>query len=329
MSHEINSKIVVLGTGGTIAGLSSDAENPAIYKSGQLGVADLMKQAGFLQTQIECEDIARIDSKNIGLSVWQTLYKAIFAAQSRHDVSAVVVTHGTDTLEETTFLLEAMGPWPKPVIMTCAMKPADHPQADGPVNLHDALLLARTSGLQGVYLVFNGQAHYAFHAQKISTDEFHAFSSGPAGLAAAKNGAVWHLGQANIEFQTFNKPSTDYFLKQTQWPRVEWLTHHAAIGRDGIDALLNPSKTASQPVRGLVVAGTGAGTFKPDWEEALLGAASLGVEVWISSRCTWGRASQQAQQKIGVLTQLPPAKACMALALSVMHQDEKKSALQS
>jgi len=329
MSHKINSKIVVLGTGGTIAGLSTQAENPAIYRSGQLGVADLVQQARLSQAQIEFEDIARIDSKNIGLSVWQTLYIAIFAAQSRADVCAVVVTHGTDTLEETAFLLWAMGPWPKPVIMTCAMKPADHPQADGPVNLQDALLLARTSGLQGIFVVFNGQAHHAFHVQKISTNETHAFSSGPAGVAAAKTGTAWDLRYKNIETRSFNKPSTAYFLKQTQWPRVEWLTHHAAIGSDGIDALLYPSKPASQALRGLVVAGTGAGTFKPEWEEALHLAVSSGVEVWISSRCAWGRALPQAQQEIGVLTDLPPAKACMALALSVMQQDEKKSALQS
>ena len=328
MSHKINSKIVVLGTGGTIAGLSAHAENPGIYCSGQLGVADLMQQAGLSQTQIAFEDIARIDSKNIGLSVWQTLYKAVFAAQSRADVSAVVVTHGTDTLEETAFLLEAMGPWPKPVIMTCAMKPADHPQADGPVNLQDALLLARTEGLSGIFVVFNGQAHHGFHVQKISTDESQAFSSGPAGLAATQNGAVWDLRSANIETRRFNKPSTAYFLKQTQWPRVEWLTHHAAIGSDGIDALLYPSKPASQPLRGLVVAGTGAGTFKPEWEEALLRAVSSGVEVWISSRCAWGRALPQAQQHCGELTALAPSKACMALALSVMHQDEKNSAIQ-
>ena len=329
MSHKINSKIVVLGTGGTIAGLSAHAANPAIYRSGQLGVADLMQQAGLLQAQIEFEDTARIDSKNIGLTVWQTLYKAVFAAQSREDVSAVVVTHGTDTLEETAFLLEAVGPWPKPLIMTCAMKPADHPQADGPVNLQDALLLASTCGLQGVFVVFNAQAHHGLHVQKISTDETHAFSSGPAGVAASKNGAVWDLRYANIETRTFNKPSIAYFLKQTQWPRVEWLTHHAAIGSDGIDALLYPSKPDSQPLRGLVVAGTGAGTFKPEWEEALFRAVLMGIDVWISSRCAWGRALAQAQQEIGVLTDLPPAKACMALALSVMQQDEKNSALQS
>lgn len=327
MSQKINSKIVVLGTGGTIAGLSAHAVNPAIYRSGQLGVADLIRQAGLLEMQIEFEDIARIDSKNIDFSVWQTLYKAVFAAQSRADVSAVVVTHGTDTLEETAFLLEAMGPWPKPLIMTCAMKPADHPQADGPVNLKDALLLARTYGLQGVFVVFNGQAHHAFHVQKVATDESHAFSSGPAGVAAAKHGAVWDLRCANIETRTFNKPSIAYFLKQTQWPRVEWITHHAAIGSDGIDALLYPSKPSSEQLRGLVVAGTGAGTFKPAWEEALQRAVSLGIDIWISSRCAWGRALPQAQQQCGELTSLTPAKACMALALSVMQKDEKTSAL--
>ena len=327
MSHEINSKIVVLGTGGTIAGLSAQKKNPAVYKSGQLGIADLIGQAGLKQSQIEFEDIARIDSKNIGLSVWQTLYSAVCKAQARTDAKAVVITHGTDTLEETAFLLSALGPWPKPIIMTCAMKPADHPNADGPVNLQDALQLAGTPGIHEVFVVFNGLAHHGIYVQKISTDETHAFSSGSAGIAAIKSGVVWELQASHRETRTFDTPSTAYFLKQTQWPRIEWITHHAAIGSDGIDALLFPSKPPSEQLRGLVVAGTGAGTFKPAWEEALHRAVSLGIEIWISSRCAWGRALPQAQQNIGVLTDLPPAKACMALALSVMHKDEKTSAL--
>jgi hypothetical protein len=118
-------------------------------------------------------------------------------------------------------------------------------------------------------VVFNGQAHHCLFVQKISTDELQAFSSGPAGLAATKNGAVWELQASISETLSLQIPSTAYFLKQTQWPRVEWLTHHAAVGSDGIDALLYPSKPASQPIRGLVVAGTGAGTFKPVKSETM------------------------------------------------------------
>ncbi len=327
MSHQKNLKTVVLGTGGTIAGLSAQAANPAIYKSGQLGVADLIGQAGLKQSQIEFEDVAKIDSKNIGLTVWQQLLMALNTAQAREDVAAVVITHGTDTLEESAFLIDAFGPWPKPVIMTCAMKPADHPQADGPANLQDALLLANSPDLHGVYVVFNGQAHHSLHVQKISTDESHAFSSGPLGIAAAKNGIFWELNDLKKTARRFVTPSIAYFLEQSHWPRVEWLTHHAASTSDCIEALVHPLKPAAQALRAIVVAGTGAGTFKPDWEQALHRAVSSGIEVWISSRCAWGQALPQAQQNVGELTDLPPAKACMALALSVMHKDEKKSAL--
>lgn len=142
MSLKNNLKTVVLGTGGTIAGLRQQTDKPDTYRSGQLGITDILSNAGLDLSLVEFQDVARIDSKNMTLPVWQDLYKAVALAQKRPDVGAVLITHGTDTLEETAFLLHALGPWPKPVLMTCAMKPADHPQADGPGNLRDALLLA-------------------------------------------------------------------------------------------------------------------------------------------------------------------------------------------
>ena len=246
-------------------------------------------------------------------------------AQARQDVAAVVITHGTDTLEETAYLLHAFGPWPKPVVMTCAMRPADHPMADGPANLHDALLLAQHAQASGVCVVFQALAHHALHVQKISTDPLTAFSSGFAPLAAEKRHGDWAWLSSPPDSITFQMPTLNGFLGATQWPRVEWLTHHAGSGSEWVEALLSaPSNT---PVRGLVMAGTGAGTFKDAWDAALGKAIGLGVKVWISSRCAWGKPLPQAHQKSGELVDLPPAKACMALALALLAQDEERSAL--
>ena len=325
MSLKNNSKTVILGTGGTIAGTRQDPDNPDIYNSGRLGITDILATAGVDLSGLEFQDVAQIDSKNMTLPVWQDLYKAVAHAQQRSDVGAVLITHGTDTLEETAFLLHAFGPWPKPVLMTCAMKPADHPQADGPGNLADALLLAATPGLSGVHVVFNARAHHALRVQKTSTDVLQAFSSGEQGESAHKTSAGWQLKPLVLSKPAFQMPSKAWFLQQTLWPRVEWLTHHAASTPSLVQALLQPLD-AAPPLRGLVVAGTGAGTVKPSWQAALQLAMAQGVEVWLTSRCTWGQAMPQAQQEAGTLTDLPPAKACMALALHLMAQDEAASA---
>jgi len=325
MSLKNNLKTVVLGTGGTIAGLRQQTDKPDTYRSGQLGITDILSNAGLDLSLVEFQDVARIDSKNMTLPVWQDLYKAVALAQKRPDVGAVLITHGTDTLEETAFLLHALGPWPKPVLMTCAMKPADHPQADGPGNLRDALLLAALPGLSGVHVVFNARAHHAMHVQKTSTDHAEAFSSGMAGVSAEKNGPDWTLKAPLVPALQQNIPSPDYFLQQSAWPRVEWLTHHSGSTPALIQALLQPLAGAVQ-LRGLVVAGTGAGTVKPSWEAALQQAMAQGVSVWLTSRCTWGEAQVQAQQNCGELSPLSSAKACVGLALHLMAQDENASA---
>ncbi len=325
MSLKINAKTVVLGTGGTIAGTRTNAENPDIYESGRLGVANLIDSVGEDYCGLEFQDVAQIDSKNMSLPVWQSLLNALMQAQSRQDVAGVVITHGTDTIEETAYLLHAFGPWPKPVVMTCAMHPADHPMADGPANLRDALSLLHHAQAQGVCVVFNGQAHHALHVQKISTDPLKAFSSGFASLAAEKINGEWVWQSTPTATTKLDIPSLAGFLSATQWPRVEWLTHHAGSSSEMMQALLNAQSNTR--LRGLVIAGTGAGTYKDAWNGSLQKAIGLGVAVWISSRCAWGKSLPQAHQNIGQLVNLPPAKACVALALSVLSQDEKKSAL--
>ena len=327
MSQKNNPITVVLGTGGTIAGVRHSEENPDVYRSGQLGITDILRQAGLNQTAIEFEDIAQIDSKNMGLQVWQALLNAVAQAQARADVNAVLITHGTDTIEETAFLLHAFGPWPKPVLLTCAMRPADHPQADGPEHLRQSLLLSQTPGVQGVHVVFNAQAHAALHVQKISTDVYDAFSSGSAGGSAIFQQGSWQWRGALDEVEPLKVPSLDFFLQQSQWPRVEWLTHHAGSSVASLQVLLQDSNITPL-LRGLVVAGTGAGTVSQAWEEGMQAVISKGLPVWLASRCTWGRALPGAQPSCARLTHLSPAKACMAMALALLAQDEKASAAQ-
>jgi len=319
MHLQLNLKTVVLGTGGTIAGLAVDAQNPANYKASQLGLTDILQQAGIQTPGLEMQDVARIDSKDMGPAVWRPLLQAVVQAQARSDVRAVVITHGTDTIEETAFLLDVMGPWPKPVVLTCAMQPADSPTADGPGNLRDALLLAQHPAFKGVALVCADKAHHPQHLQKIRTDQDDAFSSGLSQPLAQMHKGQWLLREPADQLPRNGRtPDLQTLLNTADWPRVEWVSNHASADGEMVMSLLAGSSKAKRPLRGLVVAATGSGTISVGMENALIQARAVGVEVWVSSRCVWGQAWFYEDKPYGVATSLNPAKAMVALSLSLL-----------
>lgn len=317
MNSKIIQKILILGTGGTIAGLASDPSNPSNYEAGQLGLTNLLTDAGLPLSALELQDVAQIDSKDMGPEVWKRLLTALLQAQSRPEIQAIVITHGTDTLEETAFLLHALGPWAKPVVLTCAMQPANAPDPDGPGNLRDALLLAQSHAIPAVSVVCAGQVHDPMHLQKIRTDQNDAFSSGPAGVLGQVQQGQWKPAQSAQRYMGA-KPSVPSLLDMA-WPRVEWLTNHA--GGDG--QIVHTLMSHGQPrLHGLVIAATGSGTVSTGLQAALLKARQQGVVVWVSSRCAWGQAQFHQATDWGVSTSLPPAKALVALALHLMATEK-------
>ena len=321
MNSKIIQKTLILGTGGTIAGLASDTCNSSKYEAGQLGLTNLLESSGLSLNHLELQDIAQIDSKDMGPMVWKRLLSALDQAQHRVDIQAMVVTHGTDTLEETAFLLHAMGPWVKPVVLTCAMKPANAPNADGPGNLRDALWLAQTPGIPSVSVVCAQQVHDPLHLQKIRTDQDDAFSSGPSGVLGQMEQGQWTPSRRADSFAG-GKPSLAALLKN-DWPRVAWVTHHAGSDGQMVRALVSKG----QPhLHGLVVAATGSGTVGIKLEAALLEAHQQGVVVWVSSRCAWGQAHFHEEKAWGMATTLSPAKALVALALHLMAAEEAQEA---
>src|SRR5438067_359079 len=155
-------KVVVLGTGGTIAGTASDASDNVGYTAGQLSVAHLVRAVPALaDVPIECEQVAQLDSKDMSHAVWRLLARRCAHHLGRDDVAGVVVTHGTDTLEETAWFLQRVLAPAKPIVMTAAMRPATALQSDGPQNLLDAVMVARTPGARGVAVVLAGRVHGA------------------------------------------------------------------------------------------------------------------------------------------------------------------------
>ncbi len=277
-------KIVVLGTGGTIAGTAPDAGDHVGYRAAQLGVAALVAAAAGGTSppswQLETEQVAQIDSADLTHAVWQLLVRRAAAHLARDDVGALVVTHGTDTLEETAYLLHRVLAPAKPLVLTAAMRPATALQADGPQNLNDALTVAAESGARGVLAVIGGHVFAGAELRKQHPYRLDAFGAGDAGaLGAVEQGTLrrwreWPSG-APLGPQVVER-------EVRSWPRVEIVTSHA--GSDGriVDALL------AQGVDGLVVAGVGNGHVHMALQAALARARARGVAVALTTRCTQG-----------------------------------------
>jgi len=188
-----NQKIVVLGTGGTNAGESESADEGLSYKAAQRGIGELLKSASstnlawpevLAACQFEAEQVAQLDSKDMDFETWTHLAQRCDHWLAQDDVAALVVTHGTDTLEETAYFLSQVIKHAKPIVLTCAMRPANFKDADGPQNLRDALLVAATTKGPGVWLVAAGEIHHSQFVQKVHPTRLNAFDSGETGAAA-------------------------------------------------------------------------------------------------------------------------------------------------
>src|SRR6478752_9430655 len=175
-------KIVVLGTGGTIAGRGATPDDNVGYTAAQVGVGDLLQGVAVpAGIAVLHEQVAQVDSKDMDFAVWRALAVRCAHWLGQADVRGVVVTHGTDTMEETAFFLHAVLAPAKPLVLTGAMRPATAAVPDGPQNLADALAVAATGGAVGVSVVFAGAIHGAEDVAKQHPYRLDAFGSGDAG----------------------------------------------------------------------------------------------------------------------------------------------------
>lgn len=320
-------KIVVLGTGGTIAGTAAQAADNIGYNAAQVGVAELLAavpgMAGVLKGDaLVAEQVAQVDSKDMNFAIWTALALRVQQHLAQDDVCGVVITHGTDTLEETAFFLHAVLPAAlqlhKPVVLTCAMRPASALSPDGPQNLLDAVALARTPGACGVMAVCAGVVHGALAVQKVHVYRLDAFSSGDAGpLGFVEEGGLRRVKDWPRTLTHQAAVSLEKIASVTAWPRVEIVMNYAGGSAAVVDALLQPLSGVA-PLQGLVVAGTGNGTLHVELAAALQRAEQAGVRVLRSSRCGEGRVLPVAGSAFADSNGLSPVKARVALMLDLM-----------
>jgi L-asparaginase len=305
-------KIVVLGTGGTVAGRAASSQDNVGYVAGQVAVADLLQGVPVpASAQVVAEQVAQIDSKDMDFEVWRQLALRCTHWLGQPDVQGLLITHGTDTLEETAFFLHCVLQPAKPVVLTGAMRPATSATADGPRNLADALAVAAHPGARGVVAVLAGRIHEAQHVAKLHTSDPRAFESGDAGpLGQVDQGAIAMQREWPGTGQRLRDPAA--LPQGAGWPRVEIVLSHAGASGAVVEALV------AQGVRGLVVAGTGNGTVHHALEAALLQAQSAGVHVLRTTRCARGEVRPHAGDRLPHAPSLSPVKARIALMLDLM-----------
>ncbi len=262
--------LVVLGTGGTIAGRGASGTSAVGYRAGEVGVEALVEGLVPEGATVEAEQIAQLDSKDMDAATWLRLASRIAHHAARDAVRGVVVTHGTDTLEETAWWLARTSRTGKPVVVTAAMRPATSRSPDGPQNLADALAVAATDGATGVVAVLAGRIHGAADVRKAHPYRVEAFSSGDAGpIGYVEEGRVRLLRA----WPTSVAGAGERNLEASPWPWVEIVSSTAAADARAVPALV------AAGVAGLVVATTGNGQIHRVTEAALRAAQRHGVAV--------------------------------------------------
>ena len=309
-------RVLVLGCGGTIAGVARAGHSAAewvAYDAGALGAGQLVAALpGLAAVPLEVRDVARLDSCDMDIETWQALARAVGHALADPQIAGVVITHGTDTLEETAFFLHSV--WAsasKPVVLTAAMRPATAASPDGPQNLLDAVALARDSRIRGVLVAFGGQAWPGDEVRKLHGQSVAAFAGGPGGPAAVvANGVVTAFRFAPGAPSVI--PEAIWGADPARWPWVEIVTSHAGARGDGVAALL------AAGVQGIVVAGTGNGSIHQTLRAALREAQGRGVPVWRASRCIAGGVLGPWDDDLPLSGLLTPAQARIALVLQLL-----------
>lgn len=324
-------KIVVLGTGGTIAGTAASAADNIGYTAAQLAVSELLEGVPGLARALAgralvSEQVAQLDSKDMSFAVWQALAMRVSHYLAQAQVRAVIITHGTDTLEETAYFLHAVLPASqlanKVVVLTCAMRPASSLSPDGPQNMMDAVAVANTMGARGVVAVCAGTVHGALEVQKVHPYRLDAFSSGDAGpLGYVEEGCLrlvrdWPPASAGLA-----QYAIDDIAGRKDWPRVEIVMNYAGATGALVDALMAEGGAVdpvSAPLRGLVVVATGNGTVHHELEAALTRAQAAGLHVVLATRCSSGRVLPSPDSAFPDSKGLSPVKARVAMMLALM-----------
>jgi L-asparaginase len=316
--------VVVLATGGTIAGAAA-SDVQAGYTSGQVGVDQLLAavpQAKKLAS-LRGEQISNIGSQDMNDDVWLKLARRINELTGASDVAGVVVTHGTDTIEETAYFLNLVVKSKKPVVLTAAMRPSTALSADGPLNFYNAVAVAanKEAAGRGVLVVINDWIHGASSLTKTSTTAVQTFLSPLWGL-------IGTVAYGDVDFYRGpvgkNTTTSEFSLdKVTSLPRVDIVMAYENMDGSLIDAAV------AAGAKGVVIAGVGNGNMTKAALDTIAAQAKKGIVCVRSSRVATGRVGRNVEvddDKLGLIASLGlnPQKSRVLLRLALTKTQDVK-----
>lgn len=312
--------VVIIATGGTIAGTGKKGRETG-YTSGTLDVSDLINDVPGIGeiANIRTIQICNVNSDDITSQIWIQLSDTINQISRDEDVAGFVVTHGTDTMEETAYFLNMTVKTDKPVVLTGSMRPSTSISADGPMNLYQSVCVAasRDSRGKGVLVVFSNRIFSARSVKKMSTYNVMAISAGEAGCIGVirDDEAIFH--DVPTKAHTVN---TEFIIKEGDMLPGVQILYFAVDSDTGI------LKYAAEHFSGLVIAGAGAGEFSHAYKEIICG---LNIPVVISSRVNDGIITQDAVlcENTIAANDLSPQKAAILLRLAIMNHITSKEEL--
>lgn len=316
--------IIILATGGTIAG-SGVSSTKSAYSAGAVTVDKLLSAVPSINemANIKGEQISNIGSQEMNNEVWLKLAKRVNELLKKDDVDGVVITHGTDTMEATSYFLDLTVKSKKPIVFVGAMRSGSSMSADGPMNIYNAVSVAinKESYGKGVVVVMNDEIHSAREVTKVNTSAVNAFASPNTG----KIGTVYY-GDVHYYMNPIRKHTyqSEFDIEKiTFLPRVEILYGHS----NDSDTFVKAAVAAD--AKGIIHAGMGNGNPYPTTQDALAQAVREGVIVARTSRVGSGRTNLHGEvddEKLGfiVTDNLNAQKARILLMLGLTEINDKK-----
>lgn len=309
--------VMILATGGTIAGAAATGTQSG-YTSGAVGIETMIEAVPGIRdlATIKGEQISNVGSQDISIEIMLKLAKRCNELLAKKDVDGIVITHGTDTMEETAFFLNLTVKSVKPVVLVGSMRPSTAISADGPINLYDAVSVAGDPNAKGrgVLVVMNDWIQGAHSLTKTNTTAVQTFMSPLRGLVGVSlNGKNDFYNTPAWKHTNASEFNVD---KVTELPRVDILYAYADMSPDLIEFSATKAK-------GIIIAGVGNGNMNKASLDAAANAVKKGVAVVRSTRVATGTVGRNVEVKddeMGFVAsdELNPQKSRILLMLALL-----------
>ncbi len=317
--------VTILATGGTIAGTGATSTTTVGYTAATVGVQQLIQAVPELAkvANVKGEQVFQIASESMTNEHWLTLGKRVNALLAQNDVDGIVITHGTDTMEETAYFLDLVVKSRKPVVLVGAMRPSTALSADGPINLYNAVLVAGSQDAvgKGVLIALNDQIHAARDVTKTNTSTPDSFKTPELGLLGYIQGGKPFIYRASTRKHTAD--SEFDIANLSALPQVDIVYGYANMNTVALDAFV------AAGAKGIIHAGVGDGSLAAKVKPGLVAARKKGTIIVRASRVGQGILARNGEANDDELDfvaadTLSPQKARILLMLALTKTTSTK-----